>query len=76
MSKCSLAALVLFALFGLTYAQPLNVFAAYATAIEEPWDGVIHTALLNEEAAGRITYAFVDDIVSGLYRVPILEETP
>lgn len=62
MSKCSLAALVLFALFGLTYAQPLNVFAAYATAIEEPWDGVIHTALLNEEAAGRITYAFVDDI--------------
>lgn len=29
-------------------AQPsgkLMVFGAYATAIEEPWDGVIHTAL-------------------------------
>ncbi len=41
---------------------PLNVFAAFATAIEEPWDGVIHTALLEAEEAGQITYDFVDDI--------------
>lgn len=54
--------LPLLVLFGLAHAQPLNVFGAFATAIEEPWDGVIHTALLNEEAAGRITYEFVDDI--------------
>ena len=41
---------------------PLQVFGAYATAIEEPWDGVIHSALQAEEKAGRIEYKFVDDI--------------
>ena len=41
---------------------PLKVFGAFATAIEEPWDGVIHSALLDEEEAGRIEYSFVDDI--------------
>lgn len=53
-------ALTVFASFA--SAQPLTVFGAFATAIEEPWDGVIHTALLGEEEAGRITYDFVDDI--------------
>src|SRR5687767_1264227 len=42
--------------------ETLSVFGAFATAIEEPWDGVIHTALLAEEDAGRIEYKFVDDI--------------
>lgn len=42
--------------------EPLRVFGAYATQIEEPWDGVIHTALQAEEDAGRIDYDFVDDI--------------
>ncbi len=41
---------------------PLLVFGAYATAIEEPWDGVIHTALQAVVAEGKITYEFVDDI--------------
>jgi basic membrane lipoprotein Med (substrate-binding protein (PBP1-ABC) superfamily) len=41
---------------------PLKVFGAYATQIEEPWDGVIHTALNAEAEAGRIDYSFVDDI--------------
>jgi basic membrane lipoprotein Med (substrate-binding protein (PBP1-ABC) superfamily) len=41
---------------------PLSVFGAYATPIEEPWDGVIHAALKAEEKAGRIKYKFVDDI--------------
>jgi basic membrane protein A and related proteins len=41
---------------------PLEVFGAYATAIEEPWDGVIHSALLEEQEAGRVEYKFVDDI--------------
>ncbi|MDX1664417.1 MAG: BMP family protein [Candidatus Promineifilaceae bacterium] len=41
---------------------PLDVFGAYATAIEEPWDGVIHTALNEAEEEGRITYDFTDDI--------------
>jgi basic membrane lipoprotein Med (substrate-binding protein (PBP1-ABC) superfamily) len=43
-------------------ADPIPVFGAFATQIEEPWDGVIHSALLAEEAAGRITYDFADDI--------------
>ena len=42
--------------------EPLTVFAAFATAIEEPWDGVIHVALLEAEEAGQITYDFVDEI--------------
>lgn len=42
--------------------EPLTVFAAFATAIEEPWDGVIHTALLNAEEEGLIEYDYVDDI--------------
>ncbi len=40
----------------------LTVFAAYATSIEEPWDGVIHQALLAAEAEGRITYTWKDAI--------------
>jgi basic membrane protein A and related proteins len=43
-------------------AETLSVFGAFATAIEEPWDGVIHSALLDEEKAGRIEYNFVDAI--------------
>ena len=39
-----------------------KVFGAFATQIEEPWDGVIHNALLAEQTAGRITYTFTDDI--------------
>jgi basic membrane protein A len=42
--------------------ETLQVFGAYATAIEEPWDGVIHSALQAEQDAGRIEYKFVDDI--------------
>ena len=40
----------------------LKVFGAFATQIEEPWDGVIHTALEAEAEAGRIEYSFTDDI--------------
>jgi basic membrane protein A len=40
--------------------EPLKVFGAYATEIEEPWDGVIHAALDAEKAAGRIDYTFGD----------------
>lgn len=40
----------------------LKVFAAYATQIEEPWDGVIHAALVKEQKAGQIEYSFTDDI--------------
>lgn len=40
----------------------LKVFGAFATPIEEPWDGVIHTALTKAEKAGQIEYTFTDDI--------------
>jgi len=40
----------------------ISVFGAYATQIEEPWDGVIHRALEAEQAEGRIDYEFTDDI--------------
>ncbi|MEP7082772.1 MAG: BMP family protein, partial [Chloroflexota bacterium] len=40
----------------------ITVFGAYATQIEEPWDGVIHSALEAEAEAGRIEYTFTDDI--------------
>ena len=40
----------------------VTVFGAYATQIEEPWDGVIHSALNAEMEAGRIDYSFTDDI--------------
>jgi basic membrane lipoprotein Med (substrate-binding protein (PBP1-ABC) superfamily) len=41
-------------------AEPLKVFGAFATEITEPWDGVIHTALEAEQAAGRISYRNID----------------
>ena len=49
------------------------VFGAYATAIEEPWDGVIHAALNKAQADGKITYTYTDDIgYSGdMERVPV-----
>ena len=39
-----------------------KVFGAFATQIEEPWDGVIHSALEAEAEQGRIDYTFTDDI--------------
>jgi basic membrane lipoprotein Med (substrate-binding protein (PBP1-ABC) superfamily) len=43
-------------------SKELSVFGAYATAIEEPWDGVIHSALQKAQSEGRISYEFTDDI--------------
>jgi basic membrane protein A len=41
---------------------PLKVFGAYATPIEEPWDGVIHSALQAASDAGTIEYTFQENI--------------
>ena len=43
-------------------AKKLKVFGAYATPIEEPWDGVIHAALTKAQKAGEIDYSFSDNI--------------
>jgi basic membrane protein A and related proteins len=43
-------------------AETLKVFGAFATPIEEPWDGVIHSALNRAQDDGLIEYDFTDDI--------------
>jgi basic membrane protein A len=46
---------------GATSGKPL-FYGAYATPIEEPWDGVIHTALQKAADAGKISYEHQDNI--------------
>ncbi|MCX6055743.1 MAG: BMP family protein [Chloroflexi bacterium] len=47
-----------------TEAAPalLKVFGAYATPIEEPWDGVIHAALQKAKEDGLIDYTYTENI--------------
>jgi basic membrane protein A and related proteins len=45
-----------------TEQKKVVVFGAYATAIEEPWDGVIHAALNKAKDDGKIEYTYTDDI--------------
>jgi basic membrane lipoprotein Med (substrate-binding protein (PBP1-ABC) superfamily) len=40
----------------------VKVFGAYATPIEEPWDGVIHAALQKAADAGTIEYTYQENI--------------
>ncbi|HMN11295.1 MAG TPA: BMP family protein [Bellilinea sp.] len=40
----------------------LFFYGAYATPIEEPWDGVIHAALQKAASEGKIKYEYTDDI--------------
>jgi basic membrane protein A len=42
--------------------KKLKVFGAYATPIQEPWDGVIHSALKAAQDAGKITYEYTENI--------------
>jgi basic membrane protein A and related proteins len=42
-------------------AKPL-VYGAFATPVEEPWDGVIHQALKKAADDGKITYEYQDNI--------------
>jgi basic membrane lipoprotein Med (substrate-binding protein (PBP1-ABC) superfamily) len=37
-------------------------YGAFATPIEEPWDGVIHSALQKAADEGKIRYEYTDDI--------------
>ncbi|HMD90699.1 MAG TPA: BMP family protein [Anaerolineaceae bacterium] len=43
-------------------AKKLKVFGAFATPIEEPWDGAINQALTAAKNAGEIDYTFTDNI--------------
>jgi basic membrane protein A len=40
----------------------LKVYGAFATPIEEPWDGVIHAALLKAKDEGKIDYNYTENI--------------
>ncbi len=42
--------------------KALKVFGAFATPIEEPWDGVIHSALQEAQSKGQIEYTWQDNI--------------
>ena len=42
-------------------ATPL-FYGAFATPIEEPWDGVIHQALQQAATEGKITYEYQDNL--------------
>ena len=51
---------------------PLRVFAAYSTAVVEPWNSVIHQALTDMAGSGTITYRWVDEAGSGETQEAIL----
>jgi len=40
----------------------IKVFGAFATPIEEPWDGVVHEALNKAKEEGKIDYTFTENI--------------
>lgn len=40
----------------------IKVFGAFATPIEEPWDGVIHAALTKAQDEGKIEYTYQEAI--------------
>lgn len=42
--------------------RKIKVFGAYATPLEEPWDNVIHNALLAAQERGDIEYTLTDNI--------------
>jgi basic membrane lipoprotein Med (substrate-binding protein (PBP1-ABC) superfamily) len=47
---------------GTTGGEKVKVFGAFATPIEEPWDGVIHQALNAAKDAGKIDYTYTENI--------------
>jgi basic membrane protein A and related proteins len=53
---------------------PMKVVGAYVTPIEEPWDGVIDTALKAAAAAGTIDYTFSENIGYGPDMERVLRE--
>lgn len=51
--------------FSASYAKPFKIAAIFQTAIEEPWDGVIHKACLKaKKEMGNIEYEFTEKIAA------------
>jgi basic membrane lipoprotein Med (substrate-binding protein (PBP1-ABC) superfamily) len=55
--------------------KKLKIFGAFATPIEEPWDGVIHSALLKLKEEGKIDYEYTENIGYSGDMERILQET-
>jgi basic membrane protein A len=53
----------------------VKVFGAFATPIEEPWDGVIHAALQKAQEEGTIEYEYTENIGYSGDMERILQET-
>jgi basic membrane protein A len=45
-----------------TPEEPLLVYGVFATPLEEPWDGAIHTAIEAVQQTGAIEYRWVDGL--------------
>ena len=51
--------------FSASYAKPFKIAAIFQTAIEEPWDGVIHQACLKaKKEMGNVEYEFTEKIAA------------
>ena len=51
--------------FSASQAKPFKIAAIFQTAIEEPWDGVIHQACLKaKKEMGNIEYEFTEKIAA------------
>ncbi|NPV75928.1 MAG: BMP family protein [Anaerolineae bacterium] len=58
-----------------TETGKVKVFGAFATPIEEPWDGVIHAALQKAQEEGKIEYEYTENIGYSGDMERILQET-
>lgn len=62
--------------------RKLNVVGIYATSLDEPWNGVVNSSLVDAEAAGDIEYNAVDNVgyapgaFEGTLRRVIAERNP
>jgi basic membrane lipoprotein Med (substrate-binding protein (PBP1-ABC) superfamily) len=55
----------IFVTFAASQAKPFKIAAIFQTAIEEPWDGVIHQACLKaKKEMGNIEYEFTEKIAA------------
>ena len=57
-----------------TKVQVPAVFAAYVTPVAEPWNAVIHAALLEARDAARITYQWKDALDTAEKQLDAVEE--
>ena len=60
----------IFFAFAASQAKPFKIAAIFQTAIEEPWDGVIHKACLKaQKEMGNIEYEFTENGIDQNHRI-------